>query len=73
MIRVKKWQLEINIRLSSYVLQGIHFQRPEALLLTLLFLQVSEKALDYKIWQTLFGTEIPYKPTYLPNTKLARF
>jgi len=34
--------------------------------------QVSEKALDYKIWQTLFGREIPYKPTYLPNTKLAR-
>lgn len=33
---------------------------------------VSEKAIDYKIWQTLFGKEIPYKPTYLPNTKLAR-
>lgn len=33
---------------------------------------VSEKAIDYKIWQTLFGEEIPYKPTYLPNTRLAR-
>lgn len=35
-------------------------------------MQVSEKAIDYKIWMTLFGQEIPYKPTYLPNTKLAR-
>jgi len=36
------------------------------------FVQVSEKAIDYKIWKALFDIEIPYKPTYLPNTKLAR-
>jgi len=36
-------------------------------------MQVSEKAIDYKIWKALFDIEIPYKPTYLPNTKLARY
>lgn len=41
--------------------------------LMFVFLKVSEKAMDYKIWQTLFGREIPYKPTYLPNTRLARY
>ncbi|ELT94485.1 hypothetical protein CAPTEDRAFT_225908 [Capitella teleta] len=33
---------------------------------------VSEKALDYKIWKSLFEKELPCKPTYLPDTKLAR-
>ena len=33
---------------------------------------VSESAIDYKIWKALFGADIPYKPSYLPDTKLAR-
>lgn len=33
---------------------------------------VSERAVDHKIWQQLFGEKIPTKPTYIPNTKLAR-
>ena len=28
--------------------------------------------MDQYIWNTLFGTNIPYRPTYVPNTKLAR-
>jgi len=32
---------------------------------------VSECAIDYKIWKTIFRKEIPYKPSYVPDTKLA--
>ena len=38
-----------------------------------MYWQVSECAIDYKIWSALFGCKIPFKPTYLPDTKLARY
>jgi len=44
-----------------------------SLVCCVLSVKVSEKPIDYKIWKALFNIEIPYKPTYLPNTKLARF
>lgn len=33
---------------------------------------IGETPLDYHIWKSLFGYEIPYHPTYVPNTKLTR-
>ncbi len=29
--------------------------------------------MDQYIWKTLFGTTIPYRPTYVPDTKLAKW
>ena len=70
------WGCCCNIYHIPYRLQvkeNVWFLKPPECVKFFCLLQVSEKAIDYKIWKALFERELPCTPTYLPDTKLAKW